>query len=128
MTLGMAEIDHFKRVNDEFLHATGCAVLRELACLVTGHLREIDLVGRYGGEEFALAFPETDVANVARLADRLRELVARHDWTRVALGLSVTLSIGLAEHAGTASLEEQFGVADAKLYEAKTNGRNRVSF
>ena len=127
LTLGMADIDEFKKVNDDFSHATGDAVLREIACLIQGHIREIDLVGRYGGEEFALTFPETDPANGARLADRLRELVARHDWTRVAPGLAVTLSIGLTGNVGMASIEEQFGLAAAKLYEAKTNGRDRVA-
>lgn len=123
----MAEIDGFKKVNDDFSHATGDAVLREIACLIQDHISEIDLVGRYGGEKFALAFPGTDPANAARLADRVRKLVARHDWTHVAPKLMVTLSIGLAGNVGVASIEEQFGLADAKLYEAKANGRDRVA-
>lgn len=128
LTLGMADIDQFKQVNDNFSHATGDAVLRQVSCLISEHIREIDLVGRYGGEEFALAFPETDVAAAAEIADRVRELVARHDWTLVAPGLSVTLSIGLAGAVAPASLEQQLSLADAKLYEAKTRGRNHVSF
>ena len=66
------------------------------ACLIQDHISEVHVVGRYGGEKFALAFPGTDPANAARLADRLRKLVARHDWTHVVPKLTATLSIGLA--------------------------------
>ena len=128
LTLAMADIDHFEAVNDEFSHATGDAVLREVASLIGDNVREIDVVARYGGEEFAIAFPQTTIDGAAQCADRLRELVENHDWGRLATGLSVTLSVGLSEITGDGSLEAVLNAADAKLYEAKDNGRNQVRY
>lgn len=126
MTLALADVDRFKRVNDEHSHAIGDAVLRAVATLIERNTRDIDVVGRYGGEEFAIAFAETDLQGAARYADRLRELVAEHDWSTISPGLGVTLSVGLCQHRGEASFEEVLGAADRKLYEAKAAGRNQV--
>ena len=86
LTLGMIDIDHFKKVNDDFSHATGDEVLREVARLISTSLREVDLVARYGGEEFVIAFPATDLDGAKRYADRLRAHVAGQDWQAVAAG------------------------------------------
>jgi two-component system cell cycle response regulator len=128
MTLAMVDIDHFKRVNDEYSHAIGDAVLREVAHLIGSKIREIDLVARYGGEEFAMAFPETPLDAAGQFLDKLRQIVEAHDWEKVAPGLTVTLSAGLAARTVGSSLSEVLDVADIRLHEAKTNGRNLVCF
>jgi diguanylate cyclase (GGDEF)-like protein len=128
LTLAMADVDHFKKVNDEYSHATGDAVLREVAGLISRNIREIDLLARYGGEEFAIAFPQTDIAGATRFANRIRELVAAFNWAGIAPDLFVTISIGLAERTTEASFKETLNKADAKLYEAKSNGRNQVCY
>lgn len=128
LTLAMADIDHFKLVNDDFSHGVGDSVLREIAQLIHTHVREIDVVARYGGEEFAIAFPETSLGAAARLLDRLRTLIAEHDWERLATGLEITLSAGLADRASGRTLREVLDEADARLREAKSSGRNLVRF
>ena len=128
LTLAMADIDHFKRVNDDYSHAIGDAVLREVAHLLGSKVREIDLVARYGGEEFALAFLETPLDAAGRFLDKLRRYVEEHDWEKVAPGLKVTLSAGVASRSAGSTLSEVLDVADTRLHEAKTNGRNLVCF
>jgi diguanylate cyclase (GGDEF)-like protein len=129
LTLALADIDHFKQVNDRYSHATGDAVLREVAGLIEEHVREADLVARYGGEEFVIAFPETDLDAAVMLTERLRELVAVHDWERIAPELAVTISVGLStENGKQRSFREVLAVADARLYDAKAAGRNKVGF
>jgi len=126
ITLGMADIDFFKRVNDNFSHATGDSVLKEIARIINDNLREIDLLARYGGEEFAISFPQTDLQGAKIFANRLREMVAAYDWEHVASGLKITLSIGLAERTSEDTFKEILALADEKLYEAKQSGRNQV--
>lgn len=128
LTLAMADIDRFKRVNDDFSHAIGDAVLREVAQLIHSKVREIDVVARFGGEEFAIAFPETPLPAAVRLLDMLRELIAEHDWDRLAPGLRITLSAGLADRSSGSTLWEVLDEADSRLREAKRSGRNLVRF
>lgn len=128
LAVALADVDRFKRVNDDFSHATGDEVLKHVARLLTSHLREVDVVARYGGEEFAVAFPETGLAAAAALAERVRRLVADHDWSSVAEGLSVTLSVGVAEVPVGTTPSQALAKADERLYEAKGAGRNQVRF
>lgn len=126
LTLALADVDHFKKVNDRFSHAVGDTVLREVGALLRSQVREADVVARYGGEEFAIAFPETEVDVASGLADRLRGFVADHTWGALAEGLSVTVSVGLAGVTPGESLGDTLARADAKLYQAKEEGRDRV--
>lgn len=121
--LAMLDIDHFKRVNDEHGHQTGDEVLKAFAKDLTGRLRKTDAVGRWGGEEFLLILPETPKSAALGLLEELREQVARERE-----GLPrFTVSVGLAEYPTDAgALLPLVAAADARLYEAKRAGRNRV--
>jgi two-component system, cell cycle response regulator len=124
----MADIDHFKRINDSLGHAAGDEVLKEVARRLKSDLRPYDLVGRYGGEEFLLILPGCDLTTGARRADEVRRLVAK-DPIPTPLGTaSVTVSMGVSatspdrDHTVSDFLHE----ADVSMYAAKKNGRNRV--
>ena len=130
VALLLVDLDHFKRVNDTHGHLAGDGVLRAVAELLREEARSSDLVARYGGEEFIVALPETDDAGAVTLAERMRERVAGHVF-RAWEGdeaLRVTASIGLATFpaARIESVEDLFARADAALYRAKAEGRDRV--
>lgn len=126
VTVAMADLDYFKRLNDTYGHAAGDAVLRAFAEQVRETLRQSDLVCRYGGEEFAFLFPEISPDETARLAERLRVACVAHA-VLLPDGRSVTatVSIGLAD-ASECPIEIALKNADEALYEAKRLGRNRV--
>lgn len=127
-TVGMIDVDHFKRINDLHGHAAGDEVLRECANIIAHSFRSTDLFCRYGGEEFAFVVLDSDPQECRNLAERLRERVARNRFSLqegIALG-SVTISIGLSP-IGATGLEKALSDADAALYLAKAAGRNRTS-
>ncbi|BAH77409.1 GGDEF domain-containing response regulator [Solidesulfovibrio magneticus] len=117
------DIDHFKNVNDAYGHPAGDAVLAELTRLVTTHVRDHDTFGRYGGEEFLIIAPGTDVAEAAKLAERLRSDVARHGFPAVG---SLTCSFGVAVAGPDDTPDSLVARADTALYDAKQSGRDRV--
>lgn len=126
VTVAMADLDYFKKLNDTYGHAAGDTVLRTFADLVREALRQSDLVCRYGGEEFAFLFPEIDPGDAAKLAERLRMRCAETD---IALpdgrSVKVTVSIGLAD-ASECPIEIALKRADEALYDAKHLGRNTI--
>jgi two-component system, cell cycle response regulator len=124
----MADIDHFKSVNDSFGHLAGDAVLTEVAKRMKSDLRVYDGVGRYGGEEFLLILPGCDLATTIRRADKIRQLVSAEAIMMGKETTTVTISMGatVAESDGNASVEVLLAEADAALYCAKQNGRDRV--
>ncbi|MFC4065810.1 diguanylate cyclase [Actinoplanes subglobosus] len=122
----LVDVDHFKRVNDEHSHLIGDRVLRRLAGLLRSACRGDDAVVRFGGEEFAVLLAGTDLHDATTTAQRLRAQVAAHDWTAVAQGLAVTVSIGLALGDESTDPTVVLGRADERLYAAKRAGRNRV--
>lgn len=126
ITVGMADLDSFKQLNDTYGHAAGDAVLRAYAALMLDTLRQSDLICRYGGEEFAFVFPESSLAETAMLAERFRALCADYD-IRLADGrlVRVTMSMGIAD-ASDCPIEVALKRADEALYQAKDQGRNRV--
>jgi diguanylate cyclase (GGDEF)-like protein len=122
----MADIDHFKRLNDEFGHLLGDEVLRSVASILRQQLRKMDLVCRYGGDEFVIVVPETSGENALRVAEKVRRHVETHLYPGVAR--PVTISCGVAEFpAHGASRDEIVAAADRALYLAKEAGRNRVA-
>jgi diguanylate cyclase (GGDEF)-like protein len=127
LALVLFDIDHFKRVNDDFGHLTGDAVLREVASQVGGRVRREDCFARYGGEEFAVALLETDLDAARIFAERLRRLVADHECRVAGEPIPVTVSLGVAAMSAEMQEPAQFlKAADARLYQAKREGRNRV--
>ncbi len=123
LSLIMFDIDHFKLVNDTYGHQVGDEVLQGLALLVAGHVRESDSLARWGGEEFMVMATNSELEDAARLAEKLRELIAQADFGSAG---QITCSFGVARYASPET-EEQFTYrADAALYRAKAGGRNRV--
>ncbi len=124
----MLDIDHFKRVNDTYGHAVGDEVLHAVAQYCQQNIREIDILGRYGGEEFAVILPETELPVAYQVAERLRESIALYRIPVTGGVLSVTASLGLSQATeATETLAEVIGRADAALYAAKQAGRNQVA-
>jgi len=121
------DLDHFKSVNDRFGHPGGDAALKSFSKVVHGQLRNVDLFGRIGGEEFAALLPETSSEDAYRVAERLRQAVAKLNIVHANRPISLTVSIGLATcDATAATLDDLMYRADASLYEAKIRGRDRV--
>jgi diguanylate cyclase (GGDEF)-like protein len=126
-SLLMADIDHFKQCNDNYGHLVGDAILKEVAKTLKENIRQIDLIGRYGGEEFSIILIETDKEGAKFAAERIRQaLEARH--IRVYdEDLKVTVSIGISTYPGDArDVQALIERADEALYQAKQGGRNRV--
>lgn len=127
LAVAMIDIDHFKRVNDTFGHDSGDTVLRSISSMLISEFRTIDLVGRLGGEEFAVVFPETNLIGSKIACERLLAGIEAADILADGKVINVTVSIGLSALSsetidGPAILKR----ADCLLYEAKTGGRNRV--
>ena len=124
--VALIDVDHFKGVNDGYSHAVGDAVLRRLADLLRQGCRGADVPARLGGEEFVALLRRVSPAAAQAAAERLRQLVAEHDWSSVAPGLAITISIGVAHGGEAGDGDALLALADQRLYIAKRNGRNRV--
>ncbi len=130
VTLLMIDIDHFKPVNDTHGHLVGDEVLREVGAILQHAARTVDIVARYGGEEFVVALPETARDGAVTFAERIRELIAAHQFAVADGGtLRISASIGVAVFPApfVETTEDLFARADEALYRAKAEGRNRVS-
>jgi diguanylate cyclase (GGDEF)-like protein len=126
IALLMLDIDHFKQLNDGFGHACGDEALKVFADTARGVLREHDLIGRLGGEEFALVLPGTRLEGALEAAERLRVAVLEAPLIGCAQGYRMTVSIGVVTIAADEELTAALARADHALYAAKTGGRNRV--
>jgi diguanylate cyclase (GGDEF)-like protein len=124
--VAFVDVDHFKQVNDTFGHATGDRVLLALGDLMRGFLRNRDEIFRFGGEEFVLLMADESPSAGHDACDRLRRLIEGHDWAALVPQLHVTASFGVASWQGEASVSELLARADAAMYRAKREGRNRV--
>jgi diguanylate cyclase (GGDEF)-like protein len=126
MTIALADIDHFKRVNDSHSHAIGDKVLRRVAEILTNRCRKTDIVARYGGEEFLLCFPDTSSEFAEQICSQIRAAVERTNWSDIGLGIRLTISFGIAEVGIDTRRSTILGDADTRLYKAKNKGRNRI--
>jgi diguanylate cyclase (GGDEF)-like protein len=126
LSLAVLDLDHFKAINDRFGHDVGDRVLTRVAALLLGALRGSDIVVRTGGEEFVVLMPLTDPAAGAACCERLRHAIREEPWEKIAAGLRVTASVGVASADETVNLQSLGKIADRRLYEAKHRGRDRV--
>ncbi|NJN20483.1 MAG: diguanylate cyclase [Leptolyngbya sp. RL_3_1] len=120
LTIMLADLDHFKTINDTFTHSVGDAVLREVAMILQNHTRDCDIVARYGGEEFVIALPKTSIQQAYPVGEKLRHRIEHYDWHRLHPDLTVTISMGLCDQMTLGSHERMLACADVRLYAAKT--------
>jgi diguanylate cyclase (GGDEF)-like protein len=129
LSLMMIDVDDFKRVNDTHGHLVGDRVLREIARVLRGCLREVDVAARYGGDEFAIILPDTDLHQAVEVSERLRRAVNGHDFLHGPSPSRLTLSVGVATRAPMSPLSSEglLKAADEALFRAKREGRNSVA-
>lgn len=130
LTLIIFDLDHFKKLNDNFGHDAGDYVLKEMAQVIrSGGVRDGDIFARYGGEEFVVLLPKTNLKQGFEIAERLRKLVETHQFVYDSKRLPVTASIGVADYrSGVNNGTDLFKRADSAVYKSKEGGRNQVNF
>jgi two-component system, cell cycle response regulator len=130
LALVIFDLDHFKKLNDNFGHDAGDYVLKEMAKVIRQNgVREQDIFARYGGEEFVILLPKTNLKNAYEIAERLRKLIEDYAFLYDQKRLPVTASIGVADYRnGVSTGTDLFKRADQAVYISKNNGRNQVSF
>ncbi len=130
LTLVIFDLDHFKKLNDNYGHDAGDYVLKEMAKILREHgIRNQDVFARYGGEEFVVLLPKTNLKQGFEIAERLRKLVAGHHFIYESKRLPVAASIGVADYrAGVETGTDLFKRADEAVYKSKEGGRNQVNF
>jgi diguanylate cyclase (GGDEF)-like protein len=126
LSVALADIDHFKQINDGYSHAVGDSVLQKVAKVFGDRVRSTDLIARYGGEEFIFCFIGCGEDMAGQVCEDLRRLVEATDWSDVAPGLHVTISVGVIGQTVGVTAESLTATADARLYRAKHMGRNLV--
>ncbi len=127
LTLLMADIDHFKKCNDTYGHLVGDVVLKKVGDIIRDNIREVDLAGRYGGEEFCVALPESDMEGARHVAERIRLATEREKIRAYDENIQTTISIGLSLYPkDSKGIKGLIDTADKALYKAKNTGRNRV--
>ena len=119
----LLDIDHFKKVNDNYGHPTGDSVLKDFAKIIKKNVRITDTIGRWGGEEFIIIASETDSVGASKFATTLKQAISDHDFERVG---KVTASFGVTQISIGDDIEDIVKRADLALYNAKESGRNRV--
>ena len=126
LSVALADVDHFKQINDGHSHAVGDAVLQQVGRIFDDRVRSTDLIARFGGEEFLFCFTGTGEDLAGQVCDDLRRAVETFDWSTVSPGLAVTVSMGVKGLVPGTRPDDLVATADARLYRAKHMGRNRV--
>ncbi len=121
------DLDRFKDVNDTFSHVVGDEVLKAIGLILQRESRDRDVIARYGGDEFVVMLRGAPLRTGAHVGERIRKAVASYPWKRIAPGLRVRVSIGVAEHRAGMTYDQLMAAADAAVYEAKQGGRDRVA-
>ena len=124
----MADIDHFKRINDTYGHDSGDYILKRLSRLMIDSLRLQDVIGRWGGEEFLILLPETDINGASFAAEKLRMVIQNHEFLFHEQQLNITVSFGISVYKDAMTIDQCLKKADDNLYLAKKQGRNRVAY
>lgn len=128
LSVMILDLDHFKKLNDTYGHAAGDKALQRFTTLCCNTLRNVDIFGRWGGEEFVALLPETDVEGAAIIAERLRKVIENSSFTYNEHKISFTVSIGVAQYKDNEiSIDGPLGRADSAVYDAKKSGRNCIS-
>lgn len=125
-SVALIDIDHFKQINDQYGHATGDKALATVAKVLRNNLKQSDIVCRWGGEEFVVVFEQLDLAQATEVVDQLRELLADRTFSLEGQELRLEFSAGVAAFAGNSGFTAALQQADARVYQAKRAGRNRV--
>jgi diguanylate cyclase len=125
LSLLVIDVDHFKRVNDQYGHKAGDLVLKTIAQTLRQNVRTTDFLARFGGEEFVTLLPDTDGSAAWQVAEKLRESVFECGFHHQGQRVTITISIGIASFSSNSTFEQVFERADTALYSAKTGGRNR---
>ena len=128
LSIVLADVDHFKNINDSYGHSAGDKTLKVIAKALKQSLRETDFIARYGGEEFILLFPETDIKDLVTPLNALREKIKRIPFKFKDTNVPITISFGATELRNADSNREAFDRADEALYDAKRSGRDKVVF
>lgn len=126
ISVAMIDLDHFKQINDKYGHPIGDIILKKVAVFLSSQVRHTDFIGRYGGEEFVIIFPNTPLQNAMKLCNRILENFSATTFDANGYELHITLSIGVAEHPTHKTVDSLIAAADRALYQAKSKGRNRV--
>lgn len=126
LSIAMADIDHFKRINDTYGHEAGDTVLTRIAAILSQEVRLPDRVGRYGGEEFLIILPETKLDAAQTMAERVRASVSTADFALGRTRITVTISIGVTQLEPGETMKQLLSRVDHVMYEAKAAGRDRV--
>lgn len=125
-SIAIVDIDNFKRINDTYGHDCGDQVLRQFASILKDNVRLVDLVSRWGGEEFILMFPETDIQGADTACEKIRSIVARSSVCYEDHQITVTATFGVSEYKAGDNINEVIKSTDEALYQGKTMGKNRV--
>ncbi len=126
LSFAMLDIDHFKRVNDNYGHPVGDRVIKSVARMLKKRLRKTDFIGRYGGEEFAIILPDTDIETAIKVLDDVRQNFSQITQQNNDDQFYCTLSAGVTQLSSKDNMDSLLNTADEALYQAKNTGRNKV--
>ncbi len=127
-SLILLDVDNFKEINDSYGHLAGDFVLKSMAQLIEKNLRTIDMVGRYGGEEFIVILPQTDLKNAHIAGERLRQAVEATTFLHDDKMIQLTISLGVATYQDGKNTQSLIKIADDNLYRAKKEGKNKICY